>query len=652
MSTVSRNRLPLYFETPNHAQLREKVQSLSPMEQEALEVALQTVAQEEGVRIERWDTQWSKNHLFDSDGRLVRAFLKRLKDAIQMHARCPANIADLVVGHSPFLNNIHWDSTTFDELVERAQHLFQLNYLKNQLGGKYPELNLFCEDSTSRIRGWKAQETFLLTLPTYLSPKEKERFKYFTSIVRELIQGKYDAKSAELILDTLLERESRRPSAPHLEDQIRLLDVKRIAESQIRGCGLNRADESIYKDIFIVPHKNEKRAKFKPLPSCETAKETHAYRCDRMLGIGMTAPTILLKTKSLAASLDTIRQLFHSAMITANKTVSISENETGKDVVGAKWLREKAFSLLNSHAIPQEVRNSIFGEMFLLCGDSRQVEQLGEFLFFDKPGFGATDKQRECALSRYLASDAFISHQSKFRGLGSIQLWKNDCGRAYDYIVNDERGGAKLKTAPKSLVHLYALLGILKGSKDCSSGNTLIQFDSSKGEISYFWDMDDESSMPMSNDFWHIRLWQMGLPQCAQPFDRAFLLLFTDPALLGKLKQIQSSANIHDTAYKAQIERLSKIMTIFKEELDQNRITLTPRELFFKLFGGREDFNAIKRRCNEDKSEHRDGVRISPIELFEFCLAEMGRGAHYSDEWQVKQAVKKNMYALYAPELP
>src|SRR5581483_4375935 len=525
--------------------------------------------------------------------------------------------------------------------------------LKHQLVQKYPNLRLLCEDASPRIRGWKAQETFLLTLPVFLSPREKKHLEYFVSVAQELIQSPHDPESAELILDKLLERETLRPSAQHLESHMRLLNIKKIAESQINGSGLNRADESFFKDLFIVPHGGDKQAKFKPLHPFEAAKEVHAYHCDRMLGMGLTAPTMLLKTPNLAVRLETIRQLFHSAALCSNRTIIVDENcIRGKDIIGAQWLREKAFSLFKSSDIPNEVRDHIFGEMFHLCGASRQIDQLGEFLFFGKPGFEVEDKYRECAMQRYTQSQIFKEHQSKFSKIGSIQLWQNDCGRAFDYIVYDKNGGAKLKTAPKTLVHSYALLGIIKGSMDCSSGNSLVQFDCTKNAIGNFWDMDDELSMPMSNDFWHIRLWQLGLPQCAQPFDRAFLLLFTDPRLLDKLKQLQHSANIPDTTYKAQVERLSRIIDTFRNEVSKPKIELTPRDLFFLLFGGRKEFEEIKKIFNNDKTYGAEGIRISPIELFEFHLPEIGRNSWYSGDENEKRTVGENMRALYHPDLP
>lgn len=657
MTPITSNNLPLYFKVPTHDQLEAKVGLLNTTERSVLEGAIYTLAKKDGVLIEGWDKQWGKHHILDNDSRLITAFLKQIKVYIQSQAHCSENTAELVIQYCPCVDEVTLNEQTLKDLVLRAKCLTCLDDLKNQLNKKYPELGLYNSDSSPRVRGWIAQETFLLTVPVCLTPKEMERFNYFASVVQELINGQYDTKSAELILDKLLERESNRPSSPHLESHIRLLQIKKIANEQINGPGLNRADESLYKDLFVVPRADDKQGKFKPLHLREATKETYAYQCDRMLGIGMTAPTMMLKTGNLAAKVETIRKLFQSAATSANRTVITEtddkENITrGKDISGAHWLRQKAFSLFNENTIPQEVRNSIFAEMFHLCGDHRAIDRLGELLLFNSPGFETTDKQKECAIQNYMRSPTFKDHQSKFSFEGSIQLWLNDCDRVYDYIVKDKEGGTKLKSAPKTLVHFSALLGILKGSMDCSSGNNLIEFEASKAEVVNFWDMDDERSMPTHNDFWHIRLWQMGLPQCAQPFDKAFLLLFSDESLVKKLKQLQNSPQISHSAYQAQIQRLITTIDLFNSELQKSTITLTPRELFFTLFDGREHYNYTKKKFNDDKTYSSDGIRISPIELFEFHLPEMGRSAWYTGDEDEKKIVGQNMAKLYSPELP
>ncbi len=101
-----------------------------------------------------------------------------------------------------------------------------------------------------------------------------------------------------------------------------------------------------------------------------------------------------------------------------------------------------------------------------------------------------------------------------------------------------------------------------------------------------------------------MRIWMMGLPQTKKALDRATLLAFTHPTLLPQLKSyhdnIQSYYQISQAALKAQIERVEAMQVLCREALEQEPITLTPRELFFDLFGGREIFEEAKRKGYPD----------------------------------------------------
>ncbi len=633
-----------HFHKPLHHELQAHVEQLNEGERNALEGTVYHLAKADGEHIPEWDTQWGKYHMLDRDDRLIAALLERRKAYLKSETHCSDRVADLVVRYCPFEEQIRMGNEELNDLVLRARNLTRLEELKDQLNRKYHEINLCGSDSEDiRTRGWRAQETFILTLPACMGEKQQQRLTYFTSVVEELIHGNYDSRTARMILDRLLERESLRPSSSNLQNHMRLMEIKKIAQRQINERSLNRADESICKDIFLVPSNHDRQGKFKPLSPSDATKEAYAYHCDRMLGIGMTAPTMVLNPENFVMRLAAIRTLFKSA------TALRSRNDTDQADLQAK----RAFALLSASDFPHEVKNSIFSEMYVLCGSNQCINSLGEKLFFNTDGHHTSDVEKSRAIENYMHSEAFTHHQSQFDKQGSVQIWRNYCKRGFEYIVQDPHGGAKLKTAPKTLAHFYALLGIIKGSMDCSSGNTLVEYDDAKGEVSNFWDIDDERSMPPTHQFWNIRLWQMGLPQCAQPFDRAFLLLFSDPALLEKLKKQQSSPHLSGPAYKAQTERLEKIIKLFNEELLEPQITLTPRELFFSLFGGsREDFDRVKKGYNDDKTYGREGIRISPIELFEFHLPEMGRGAWYTGNDDEMRKVGANMRTLYYPELP
>lgn len=634
---------PLYVRIPAHTELAAHMNQCNSEERGALEGAVYSLAKTEGEYIAEWDTQWGKHHLLDKDDRLIAALLERRKTFLKHETGCSDRIADLVVRYCPFEEQIAMSNGELSDLVQRAKNLSRLEELKIQLIGKYRGLNLGNPDyDTLQVRGWKAQETLFLTRPACMELRDQLRFTYFTSVVEELIHGNYDSETASMILDRLLERESLRPTSSNLQSHMRLMEIKNIALRQIHENCLSRGDESICKDIFLVPSNYHKQGKFKPLSPGEAIKEVYGYHCDRMLGIGMTAPTMMLNPEKLVMRLAAIRNLFKSAVALRGL----------KDHVKADLQTKRAFALLSASDFPGEVRNSIFSEMYNLYGNNQSIDSFGEKLLFNTDGHHTSDLEKIRAIENYMRSELFAWHQGQFDKQGSVQIWQNYCRRGFEYLVQDPHGGGKLKTAPKTLAHFYALLGIIKGSMDCSSGNTLVEFDDAQGKVANFLDMDDERSMPATHDFWHIRLWQMGLPQCAQPFDRAFLLLFSDPALTEKLKKQQSSPLLSERLYQVQTERLEKIIKLFNEELQKPEITLTPRELFFSIFGGREHFNWVKKGFNDDKTYGEEGVRISPIELFEFHLPEMGRGAWYTGDGEEMRKVGANMRALYYPELP
>ncbi|MBS0603581.1 MAG: hypothetical protein JSS60_00935 [Verrucomicrobia bacterium] len=643
MSVTKPGPFPLYFQKIDPIQLGGQVASLQDNERGALEGTVFQLAAAEGVQDLGWE--WGKHHLFDSPNRLVSAFLERKKAYLQEHSGCSDRIADLVIRCCPLVDRTDINASVLDEIVGRAKCLSDLEKLKKQLNAKYSDLHLATSDQDDQLsRAFRSQEVRLLAMPGVMSEADRARVGHISSVLKELINGNYDQPTVRLILEKLLLKESLRPSTSDIQSSEKLMEIQAEAKRRIASCTLARADDNVVtKDIFVVPSSAQKKGKVKPLDPRSAAREVYAFHCDRMLGIGMTAPTAHLRVENLASRVDEIRRLFLSAQ----------KSEKGKDPDTAKSIRDHACKLLNEADFPLDVRNAIFGEMYVLCGDNRCIDDLGQKLFFDTNGFQATDREKAVAIQNYMDSFAFKEHMHRFNMKGTVQIWLNDCQRGYEYIVKDPEGGAKLKTAPKTLAHLYAVLGMLKGSKDCSSGNTLVEFDPKEKKVVNFWDMDDERSMPLSHDFWHIRMWQMGLPQCAQPFDRAVLLMLTDPSIISRLKKLQSSPQISNSEYRTQVERLEKMTALFQSELQKEQIALTPRELFFALFqGSREDYMRVKEGFNNDKSFSEEGIRISPIELFEFHLPEMGRTAWYTGDGNEMKKVGENMRSLYFPDLP
>lgn len=253
---------PRYFQVPLHGDLVKQVERLSPVERQALEGTVYQMAKADGVRIEDWDIRWGRHHLLDCDGRLTAAMLEQRKAFLQFHSGCSKRVADLVVRYCPLVTRPDVSLQVLEDLICRARCLSCLEIQKERLNAKYLALDLCGPDSDEvRNKGWRAQETFLLTIPALLTKKEIQRFDYFTSVVHELIVGHYDLMTVGMILDRLLLRESTHVTSCNLANHLRLLDIKNIAQRQIADCTLSRGDESFTKAIFVVPSVSDKQEK-------------------------------------------------------------------------------------------------------------------------------------------------------------------------------------------------------------------------------------------------------------------------------------------------------------------------------------------------------------------------------------------------------
>ncbi|MBS0620805.1 MAG: hypothetical protein JSS61_05035 [Verrucomicrobia bacterium] len=536
-----------------------------------LHAELKYRAQREGVAIEDWDADWGKYHPFDSIPRFVKACAALANPAREVEKQYP-KIPENLLACCP------------DQVPERAERYLALQNRFDALCAKHPELA-----NELRIRAWHGIQRHYLMHPDLLPTH------HLISVLDELQSDSYDTNTLGIYYDRLLSRLSFHPSILDIGKQTHLLKIRDIAKQQLQTNTLQRADESFCKEIYVLRSQEGILGKLKPLPKQLAITEAYAAASDQVLGFGMTAPTMLVSMQ----------------------------------------LKERVFKPELIQSLPGNVKNGIFGSMYQLFGKGKQIHALGEKLFCDLDGYTSERDQKIEAINHYLSSEIGKQYLNDY-GYGSLQQWISLCGRAYDLLVNDPNGGKKLRSAPKALCHLYALLGMIKGSKDCSSGNTLVEYDPTLGRVVNFWDFDDERSLCTSTTHSEMRMWQLGLPQCAQPFDRALLLLFSDEdTLIQRLIRQQGSSEIPRGAYEAQNTRFRQILSLFREELQKETPTLTPQDLFFTLFGGREEFNALS-----------EGTSISPIEIFEFNLSEAGKTHWYGDQ---QNRVGENMKQLNQP---
>jgi hypothetical protein len=88
-----------------------------------------------------------------------------------------------------------------------------------------------------------------------------------------------------------------------------------------------------------------------------------------------------------------------------------------------------------------------------------------------------------------------------------------------------------------------------------------------------------------------MRIYILGLPQNDSPMSRALLLTLSHPGFIPLLTQYRERTKnyyqISQEAVDAQLERIQIIQKMCKEELQKEKLQLTPRDLFFEICGGK-----------------------------------------------------------------
>jgi len=215
-------------------------------------------------------------------------------------------------------------------------------------------------------------------------------------------------------------------------------------------------------------------------------------------------------------------------------------------------------------------------------------------------------------------------------------------GTIQEFIANAKGGssfynavGAKLlKSIPKSEVHLVAISGMFKGLSAAHFENYVMDTSSENPEKFKIYEIDQEemllpynrlsgketmSSMTkieeqiakleedkeinqvviaelkqkkqmMPQSLVLGRMWVLGLPQSGKPFDRAALRMMAHPSLVSMLEQYQQEAegysSLSQASWNAQMERLKIMQELATRELEKASSTLTPRDVYFAIFGG------------------------------------------------------------------
>jgi hypothetical protein len=633
--------------------LLKKVESFEykSFRQTALARELERIAQEDGVRIVGMGAgEWAEVHLQDDmEGSLWMDRLVRGLSAIdrnmrqkRMHqlqeelsAKYGETITEQLFTLCPLLQSLKKGQENhagnLDDLRFRAAALSQLQTFRFTFSSKHPQLRHLLQDPSHPLfKLWEAQEFAILLAPPYDFDKRQLFVDQLFQRLHLLSLEDLRPEDIEVYLELILKQASIQPRQSEIQGEtelrwIRQTGIAHVAESKF---DIFSGKGACFKDIFLIRNPDgEILGKYKPNHATTARREKACYESDSVLGFDVTSPTgyaSLSYPTVLRLIQDKLQQAdahFRKASLfleAGELTLAQREEEWGTDK------QSEAISL-SSH-LPSDLLSGLYA-----CLETRLSRGGGEELWNNTSDPSFSNAERILSIEDYLSSKefhAFIKSNAFARkdDQGSIQRWISVKGeRAYDLLHHS--GTAEIFTGiPKSLVHSYCVLGIIKGSRDCSSGNTMLSF-SPEGNVRRFHDYDDEASMPLRNDYRDVRMWQFGLPQADVPFDRTFLQMFSDEMFLKTFGEYNAIRDPHipQAAYEAQKERVKMMADLFQQELGKNDITLTPRDLFFHLFGGKEVYERLQ----------TEGFK-NPWEIFEFGLGSIGlRGSHQSVAAQV-----------------
>lgn len=616
--------------------LLQKVEQLSPPEKKDLYARLRAIAiNEDKLPIKSWDKDWGQFHLKTDHltsrwvSRLARALGAIDQEKRQTHVSNFFNLCKKHYGeeialtlfkYSPIVRQPCFTEAMKGDLLKKGEFLHQLRKCKEALIQKHPTFPLN-DPAHPLYRKWKEKELNVLLISNLGND--------LLEVLNCLIKGESDALSDEFLLEVILNRFSFHPREEQIKGQYDLRNIRKMGMQQATRKGFEPSVESRCKSIFTVHSEDSTRiGKYKPNPMGAAAREVKCAAYDSLLGTEMTPPTGFAYF-SMRRSLSSLKEAFQ---LVEDKGKILRNLEKSKEWNLAKLCQNEMMQLhkeaMNQAAdFPPEIQQKLYG--CLSVRYSHEDFNAGNGFWHESDLKIVPDKYRIMAIDDLLKSEAFFNFEAahlfeKKDKLGSIQRWINEPHqRVIEFIVQDPTAGKKMGEIPKSHVHLYCILGLIKGSRDGFSGNALVTFAEDK-KVKRIHEFDDERSMPNTNEWHQFRLWQFGLPQANLAFDRTTLMLLCKTNLLKQMQVYNRSdvnGSILPISYQAQEKRIAKMMELFESELKKPSPTLTPRDLFFEVFGGRENFEYWNRI-----HEHKH----SPWHVFEYDTGEVGRGAYFT----------------------
>jgi len=544
---------------------------------------------------------------FTEQKKRAEAVLNQIKESLE--GKCDAQTANKLINQSPFLEKIiscqcsEISPTVHQDLITRSSFLEELKIIQNNAKSKHALF--FEEGDLSFVSLLKSLEIFLLSSSHLLNNTEKDVITSICIALKDILNQEYDEPTKKRLFGIVLRHFAFHVREDTLKTTEELRHLQQNAEIRFLEGHIYKSNNGTYKNIYQLKQEETAIAKYKPLSPSNAFRERSSYVYDEIFGTKMATPTTTLAL-SLRKEMTKIANLY----------------EKGRS--------KQAESLFEK--VPDPIKYVVYEELHYFT-ETPTEQNIGHDAFWELNGKKVSDQQRAKAIKNALLNFKFREYENTHilaneQGQGSLQAWLTNVKPAIEVLEKDPNGGEKLKNIPKPLVQLHAALHLIKGSGDCSGFNTFLHMDSfntEKERIINLVDFDDEITMPEENKFWHVRMWQFGLPQCGKPFDRSTLILLSDKSFIHKIVQYhrfeKSSFLESKKAYEAQKERLEIIYQRCKQELEKETVTLTPRDLFFAIYPDSKKQYEVKKELG-----------WNDLRIFEYGMGDMNRDCNYWDD--------------------
>jgi hypothetical protein len=187
------------------------------------------------------------------------------------------------------------------------------------------------------------------------------------------------------------------------------------------------------------------------------------------------------------------------------------------------------------------------------------------------------------------------------------------------FLQTDKKAAEKISTIDLTEVQAHLTFGIILSRSDGHGYNTIIT-NSKNGKVK-FHNIDEEEDLICQN----LKISKtrsdegghgchkdpvMGFPQAGKPYSRLLLKLFSWNGIKKNALNQMKRRGLDKSSLEALEQRLDKIIEVCRFESEKEAPTLTPRDIYFMIYGKDFLYEKVKEQGYSDYEFFVDGVKL------------------------------------------